>query len=1425
MGVLASLSLAGTLACSAAMMGCGGDDNQSPTGDDGGVDTGTPVDSGTDAGHDATTTVTPDAGVDAKVDTGAPDTGTTPPPDAGPDSPPLSACATPTFMPAPGTVAQGTSVTLSAANLPTTNGFIYYTVDGTIPTHNSPVFSAPIALNQSETIHAVAFAQGVCTDSTVATGVYTVLAPDAGPPDVVTLPQCGIPTLTPNGGAVASGSTVTITPAAGFPAGGFVFYTTDGTLPTHASPLYSGPIQVTQNETIHAIAFASGTCEDSVLATASFTVTVPPVDAGGPPAVPTFTPTSVVQNNDFSVALTSTAGATICYTTDGTTTPTCTNGTCNTGSQTYGGTGISITGSITNANGQVTVTAIACRAGVASSASASQQYTLQAAMPTAINPAPGILPYVSGGYTPTLSSATTGATMRTATGSTLPTCITGTTAANPSTFTLTANGTLNVVACKTGYAPSANAPLAYGIKLNNSTLTSATAPLNSATAAAGIDDTANASSGDWLCESTTATPSCGTTASTCATGAMIAGGGLSSGSVALTATGTSVNVIGCSLTLTASNVVTGGPYTLQLAPPDINPPGLTLAGDPATSFSVPVGGITGAINVEEDGVGGDENYSFVCAMLAGTPQCGTNACTVGTKITGVSVGTPAALGATPVAGDVWSVIGCPAPTGASSGYQPSAVTTVSYGAPGAAGAPSIAPIPTGPLTAMVAPVITNSDATTVTLCTTTNGTTPTCTGGTCGVGAQSTGIAGINAATVTSVNITNGGAGYVGTPLVTLSGGGGTGATATATLTGGAVTSITVTAAGSGYSTAPTVSFSGGGPTTAATATAVVNNSVVLTSIGTDNQKVLAVACSATKTASTVSTQTYNFAVSEPDFSFVQTTIVNGDLNAGGTVGAGQSIRLSTASNFASESIHYTTNGVAATCSTGTVISAASGNIVVAAASPLTLSAIGCGTAQQASAVRAATFTVTAATPTLTAQITGSPTGDVSWQNTFNTVISSVTTGAQICYTTNGTTPTCSAGTCGGSGATIPATNGVSVPITVSGTQLRAVACTATLASTATVAAANYTLTISNVLATGTLACPSTVTVGLDTTGPGGPTHGVEICYTTDGTTPLANCTSTVANPATCFTSGGAGAGTSTLQATSSASLNIVACDTGFLQPASIATGAAVTAYSNTITVDGAITLAEWPAGDRLASTTVGTLGLLSHDATNLYFGATGYTAAAGTDVVIYLGDGTGGSTAPPPVFGATTIPFGAKWAFGWDTSNNAGSNVQAFAFSGSAWTATTLAGLTVGFQSANNVEFGLPIADVGTPTTVNVAGAIVTGVGTSPATATRWPELTFVPDALASCQTPLAQVAPPTITSLTPNAIPSPGTGTPVTITGTGFTGATAVTFGAGSPAFVVVSDTSITTTAPGAGLGPVQVTVTTPFGTSNGATFTYTP
>ena len=74
---------------------------------------------------------------------------------------------------------------------------------------------------------------------------------------------------------------------------------------------------------------------------------------------------------------------------------------------------------------------------------------------------------------------------------------------------------------------------------------------------------------------------------------------------------------------------------------------------------------------------------------------------------------------------------------------------------------------------------------------------------------------------------------------------------------------------------------------------------------------------------------------------------------------------------------------------------------------------------------------------------------------------------------------------------------------------------------------------------------------------------------------------------------------------------------------------------------------------------------------------------------------------------------------------------------------------------------------------------------------------------------------AAPTVTLLVPTAGPTAG-GTSVIITGTSFTAGSIVKFGTNAATVTSVSPTSITATSPSGAAGAVDVTVTTPGGTS---------
>ena len=86
---------------------------------------------------------------------------------------------------------------------------------------------------------------------------------------------------------------------------------------------------------------------------------------------------------------------------------------------------------------------------------------------------------------------------------------------------------------------------------------------------------------------------------------------------------------------------------------------------------------------------------------------------------------------------------------------------------------------------------------------------------------------------ITAIAVSNGGSGYLNPPTVTISGGGGTGATATAVLNAsGGVSSITINNGGSSYTTSPTVAFSTG---SGAAGTAVVSTAGLITGVSITN--------------------------------------------------------------------------------------------------------------------------------------------------------------------------------------------------------------------------------------------------------------------------------------------------------------------------------------------------------------------------------------------------------------------------------------------------------------------------------------------------------------------------------------------------------------------------------------------------------------
>ncbi|MBR4829684.1 MAG: chitobiase/beta-hexosaminidase C-terminal domain-containing protein [Muribaculaceae bacterium] len=81
--------------------------------------------------------------------------------------------ATPTFSPEAGTYTSAQNVTISTT---TSGATIHYTIDGSTPTTDSPVYSTPIEVNSTTTIKAIAMKSGM-NNSAVATATYTINLP------------------------------------------------------------------------------------------------------------------------------------------------------------------------------------------------------------------------------------------------------------------------------------------------------------------------------------------------------------------------------------------------------------------------------------------------------------------------------------------------------------------------------------------------------------------------------------------------------------------------------------------------------------------------------------------------------------------------------------------------------------------------------------------------------------------------------------------------------------------------------------------------------------------------------------------------------------------------------------------------------------------------------------------------------------------------------------------------------------------------------------------------------------------------------------------------------------------------------------------------------------------------------------------------
>ena len=279
--------------------------------------------------------------------------------------PPDPGVPAPTFSPAPGTYTTPQSVTISDSM----NGAkIYYTLDGTLPTTGSPVYTTPIPISTSTSIYAMATYPGY-PRSNVVLASYSINLPTAPPPR-----------FSPTSSTFSGPVSVTLSNTANLP----MYYTLDGSIPTTGSPAYSGPISVTKNTIISAFSAAFGYL-NSAVSVSNYYIQAP---------TPTFSVPSGTYYTSQNVVVSSTiSGATIYYTT---------NGTAPTTSSTPCANPCSLTVAATT-----TLKAIAAGGGYASSNVSVATYTVAANNPT-FSPAAGT--YYSA-QTVTITDTTPGVTI------------------------------------------------------------------------------------------------------------------------------------------------------------------------------------------------------------------------------------------------------------------------------------------------------------------------------------------------------------------------------------------------------------------------------------------------------------------------------------------------------------------------------------------------------------------------------------------------------------------------------------------------------------------------------------------------------------------------------------------------------------------------------------------------------------------------------------------------------------------------------------------------------------------------------------------------------------------------------------------------------------------------------------------------------
>ena len=230
-----------------------------------------------------------------------------------------------------GSTPSDTTVSISTE---TDGASIYYTTDGSAPSARSTKYTGPFSATASMTVKAIAVHPSLFNSNVTSESIIL---------------NAATPYASIEAGTYSNTQTVVLSCAT---AGASIRYTTDGSVPTSESTLYSVPVAVDHNLTLKAVAFATG-CEDSPVMAIQYEIKV---------ADPVFSFDSGLLESETVLRLSSaTNGASIYYTLDGSTP--------STSSIAYTDSGIVI-------NRTTEVKAIAVKNGCSDSEVTSASYTL-----------------------------------------------------------------------------------------------------------------------------------------------------------------------------------------------------------------------------------------------------------------------------------------------------------------------------------------------------------------------------------------------------------------------------------------------------------------------------------------------------------------------------------------------------------------------------------------------------------------------------------------------------------------------------------------------------------------------------------------------------------------------------------------------------------------------------------------------------------------------------------------------------------------------------------------------------------------------------------------------------------------------------------------------------------------------------------------